>query len=1189
MNKYQKTSAIRLALKVNENFESNLKNAIETYKKNTADPEELCSRLIEILKKVIELFDKEEVKKDEYKSLLYKLKLSPHIIGSEFGLFISGSGRADSLRLNSRKLKGFFSTLFKKTNESLISLEKQLTEKNTPNFSPKNTRKILDEIFKSSLDIEHELLKRKAPTLKEAIDLIQKQNYHSDDLVPQEFAELQKTLAKLSKILDKLKESLSIFHEVITASLNEHTLTRQTTLEEREKKIKEEEDKLTQKVWAGDLKDNLNYISRFVAGHKNAFKATMNYLGKSINDNFITVEEAGKWTKKFYKIIAEGYKTEIKGLKKEVDELAKQIIGSDLEEFVKSNKDKIRVNKIKIDQNIKNSAINIFKKYLPDLPSNIKDDFLIKFLRNRILKVLIDNLIGKENKKYQIKPERKNAANELAKIINNKSEDNLEESQIIEILLNKKQKAAHTAGTNYTHIINKSNFIQNKNKVAKYIGNIKAKIATYKKDKKNLSHLALLVLDKKDENFDLLLVPKKFKKEFLYTLERLNEPVGDKKIYKIESLTLRSAKTLISANLGELIPFFKAGKWHTIFAFKAFLIKYLLDAGSINSTKAAALKCKVVEEFKKLIEYASLGGQEQKEADKFIGVVDKLICNSKNRFSHIELSHSFAEKSISIVEKDYSDVADFKKDFTELYNFVLVANVNSGKLIKLIQEAQKKFNNPNNLQFSNLFLLTSSGVKGNYRQNRRYLKEEKELLQSIKKQDFESIRLNPEIKIFLELGLDTQSSEELKELASKTRRGKDRLSIVFTITKNAKEEEDFLPAFAQDEDLETRIFELNKVVNENLKNAVRIGLDRGESELVSAVFGKIEEGRVKFQKIQVYYIDYKKIFDENQEGAVKIFLNPSLLFDENKPYTKYTKHLIEKEISQENLSYAKVIKDKVIMNADISSVVNQLMYITFADLNIEQVENLIVAEPGFVDKTKTIQLKFNGINSKKFGINASYLYLNGNITEDVKENFISAFLIKVLEHKLKIFNERVLPLIKIGQISIDTLPKNTKEALASNIAGVIAYLIEKEFNNQAIIHLEDLSAQFKDDHSKNGRAISREFEWALYRRLGKIENDFDLVPPKLGQTIYFAEIKKLKQAGIIKYLPTGKSSSFCPECLQFNFTNKDGIKKYIKITQKCQFCDFEIGNNELGIDSPDTLAAYNLIYPEFERRAINNN
>ncbi len=1172
MSKYQKTSAIRLALKVGDEFESNLKDAIDVYKKSIADPEKLYSELVKTLEKTIKLFEKDEIKKDEYKSLLSKLKLSPHIIRSEFGLSISGYGRSDSLRLNSYKLKGFFLDLFKKANQSIVELKKRLTEKNTPNFSPKNTRKILDEIFKNSLDIENDLLKRKAPTLKEAIDLIQKQNYHLDDIIPQEFSELQETLSKLSKVLHQLKESLSTSHEVITASLNEHALTRQTTLKEREESIKKEEYKLSEDAWKKFEKE-IPYIGKVARNHEKAMIATTEYIGRSIYNDHITVEELSKWTKKFYKILAEGYKNEIKGLKKEIDELAEQVIGSDIGSFVNSlNKDKL-IDSIKINDDIKNKATNIFKKYLPDLNS-IKGDFLFKFLRNRILKVLIDKLIEKENKKYQIKTEYKNAANNLAKIIR-KSKDDLEESEIIEILLNKRQRAAQTAGENYTRIINRSSFIDNKNKVARYVGNIKAKISTYKKDKRNLTHLALYVLDKDGEETALALIPKQFKKEFLYALEKLNKPEADKKIYKIESLTLRSAKSLMSANLGELIPFFKAGKWHTLLAYKTFLVKYLLDAGAIDKAKASRLKCNTTDEFKKLIEYELKNAKEQKEVDKFIEVADKLICNAKERFGHIKLTTLFAKKSISIIEKNYSDLIEFKKDFSELYNFVLVSSISLGKLIKLMQELQKRLIGTNNLQFENLFLLAVPGVKKGYRQNRRYLKEEEKLLKNIKKQDFNSMRLNPEMKIFLELGLDPKESEQLKELANKTRRGKDRLNVVFTVTKDVKEE-DFLPAFSQDDDLETRISELNKVVNENLKDAVRIGLDRGEAELVSAVFGKIKEDRVEFQKVKIYYIDYKKIFDENQEDAVKIFLNPSLLFDENKPYTKYIDYLIEKEISQENLSYAKIIKDKVIVNADISSVVSQLMYIIFLDLNDDRLGNIRVDKPIFVDKTKIIQPKFKGINSKKFGINASYLSPDEDITEKVRDNFILPFVTKILEHKLKIFNERTLPLIKAGQASIETLLKNTKEALASNIAGVIAYLVEKEFNKQALIHLEDLSTQYKDDHSKSGRAISREFEWALYRRLGKIENEFDLVPPRLGQTIYFAEIKKLKQAGIIKYLPTGKSSSFCPKCHSFNEN---------KIMQKCQFCDFEIGNNDLGIDSPDTLAAYNLIYPEFEKKA----
>ncbi len=738
-----------------------------------------------------------------------------------------------------------------------------------------------------------------------------------------------------------------------------------------------------------------------------------------------------------------------------------------------------------------------------------------------------------------------------------------------------KEQASKDAGEKFTVTLQRyaSKFIKIKNKVAREYGNLRAQAKSLDNARFFLSHLALLAFEKGKE-FDSEYTQVLFIPKILVKNKALNKAIESVQqnpthtIYELHSLTLSALKNkLIAKNVSELKPFLNTEKYPefvAVYAMKAFLCKFFIDR------RLCPIQIKL--------------------DDETFSAIMKALRKVKLANSHIsdELRNKIKEE---IIIPRHKSIEEFRKALEEKFYYLESKRVNLDALLSKLADELSKLNIKKEWKQkeNNIFV---GKVKFGQIRNRRYIKEFATLLDDIKNHRINHIRLNPEITLFF--------SEKEPENArhEKSRHNKNRFIVQFNYAKNKPGK--LLDAkFSDDEGLKQAYGKFNKDLELKIQEAknnnkyTRIGIDVGTSDFVSVVFfdnwennRDIKKEGFPFKKVKVYKIKNEaftaKAYIKTKKEPVYLWQNPSYFLHEDESKRAFKdvnlkervnpeEYIEEKTLYSFDTSSAKVINNKVIINADVGNYLKLLLIPVVKDMlqnnkTIDDISNIQISKKSINIQTRGESFQANGLAAEVSEISV------GLYNQSSKKGILRDVIEKIFK-QLECMENNIDKKVEFLEI----LEKRIKKVIASNI---VTSLTQLAITDQAIpeFFIESEPEAFLTDHEskrlgkKKQQSISREFPVALLRKLQK----YELVPPKINRQFMLRELEhsnnliKKMQLGIVHFIPASNTSRLCPVCMH----KKD--KKSV-----CSNCNFSEPNqdNSYGITSPDFQAAAVLANP----------
>ncbi len=503
----------------------------------------------------------------------------------------------------------------------------------------------------------------------------------------------------------------------------------------------------------------------------------------------------------------------------------------------------------------------------------------------------------------------------------------------------------------------------------------------------------------------------------------------------------------------------------------------------------------------------------------------------------------------------------------------------------------------------------------------------------------DTIRLNPEMKINFRRKDHTEHNYLSTNNYSDNRKCRDQFTLTTTFTLNPNSLHTDL-AFAKAEEIEEKIKDFNRDFNnQNWDTFYKYGIDRGNIELATLCIAKFNQ-------------DNKYLYDKNKKEKQEI-LKPTFPIEEQdikcyelrkdfyntkeKPSHKMVNfdNIKERRIfnnlsyfidridrddlfEQKNLAFidltkAKVIKDKIILNGDVFTYLKlkkeAAKKIIFENYN----ENSCISD---WEDDKGVHLKIDGKPfyywEKEYeGLELKdYTYTK----EDIKQRF-EEFL---QELQATDRSEHKPSANKINHL---------RDALVANMIGVISFLQDKysvQDKYPGFIVLEDLSRDMIDKHFQDLYInISRRLEYALFQKF----QTKGFVPPHIKDLIEIRElkvrerelaleqleqlkkdkgwgdknkeykskksdiiIKHIDQYGAIIFTSEKQTSDNCPYC-ENEWVYREEEKNHLKFTKHQYICGkhdkscgfdteniLDIHKEQISdeINDPDKVAAYNV-------------
>jgi len=458
-----------------------------------------------------------------------------------------------------------------------------------------------------------------------------------------------------------------------------------------------------------------------------------------------------------------------------------------------------------------------------------------------------------------------------------------------------------------------------------------------------------------------------------------------------------------------------------------------------------------------------------------------------------------------------------------------------------------------------------------------------------------SIRLNPEISIIWRAAKETRMGKygkgaKLYNPAMQNRYLHEQYTLCTTITENALNNEINF-AF---EDVKTKaaaVIKFNDKINLFLKKRLAdnqlwfYGIDTGQIEFATLALMNQDKKPQLFTVYELIQLDFSRLgFIYNGDHQLVLrnkpykaiqnlsyFVNQELYektFRDGKFQETFGKLFREKQVAAIDLTTAKVINNKIIINGDIITLLN--LKILNAERKIYQE---LIANPQDELKEKNYELYFD-IEGKD---NKKKIYQSRLEFEYIKPYpEIKKYLFDYFAGQQK------------NEARVEDQINQTRRVLVGNMIGVIHFLYLKY---PGVISIEDLDQlKIEADRKKFEGNIERPLEWALYRKF----QQEGYVPP-ISELVKLREIEgyaqringkgnneSLKQFGIIKFVSEKDTSKNCPACSEKAYAS-DGDANY-KTDKKekvfhCQKCGFHNRNNPLeygSLDSNDKIAAFNI-------------
>lgn len=715
------------------------------------------------------------------------------------------------------------------------------------------------------------------------------------------------------------------------------------------------------------------------------------------------------------------------------------------------------------------------------------------------------------------------------------------------------------------HFKKYKNFCEIYKTFSKYFGDIKAEIKALEKEKIDAERLkSWAVILEKDNQKYILTIPRdandnlQNSKKFIDNIQCQEN--GEWKLHSFESLTLRALNKLC----------FGMNK-------NTFIAEIENELKSKNSNFFEKGKPRRKDQF----------SNDGKELIKFYQTVLGL-CKTKELLK-IENFDGLKE----ILEKTYENQEDFEKDLKQSCYFKQAKIISEEIKEQLIEDFQGK-----------LYKITSYDLQ----------KDDPEILESLEnKQVLErnnpeihtkywldfwtkenadkkyDIRLNPEFKINFVEKIEYEIKNPDQPQTKKNRRMKDRYLLSTTITLDAHEKNADL-AFKKTDDIVSFIKKYNLEFNQKIGNPLDLyyyGIDRGQEELATLGLFKFSKNeKVKFVDQKGNGDEYHKpefidleLYEIKQLKATKRLTNKEVIAYKSPSEFIDDLNVIEK-ISQQScfdLSCAKLIKDKIVINGDMAT------YLKSKEISAKRA----IWEGFSKNEFRSERICFNGdkgalfLNIENQGKlkNKNLYYYDEKFAEFLPLDEVKTELQKYYDH-LKNKNQGV-QIITIDKIN------NLRDALCSNVVGIINHLQKKY---PGIICFEDLDIENKNQRiNENSAHFGSRIEFKLLQKFQTLS----LVPPIYKQAMSLQSKKQIDQLGVILYVETTGTSSNCPHC---GTKNPDKSNKWKNHSYKCinQNCNFDSSDKEKrngldAIDNSDKVATYNIAKRGLENFIYQNN
>jgi hypothetical protein len=786
---------------------------------------------------------------------------------------------------------------------------------------------------------------------------------------------------------------------------------------------------------------------------------------------------------------------------------------------------------------------------------------------------------------------------EKARIRNSSDNNNLKKQLMseIELLKQKRGKAINAAdkSTNGQFVTYKSfcNFYGN---VAKKHGKILNLINGIKKEKIESQQLKYWALIAEEENKHMLvLIPKEDDKarecrNFIVTNQNSS---GNKKIYWLESLTLRSLRKLCFG--------------------------YVENNTETNTFYPEIKKEFYKTKFKYFKNNKFLQGEYQLKTENVKIEFYKDVLTSE--YVKKVLNLPFKQLQEEVLNKKFDSLEDFAIALEKICYRIKVICEND-----IIQKLRLNYN-AQILEITNLDLRNKEKIN---------LKTHTQLWKLFWSENNKfngfDIRLNPEITISWRDAEESVVGKYGKgsKLYDKNKRNRylePQYTLITTISENSNSQTKNISFMEQDE-FEKQI----DYFNENIKKddvKFAIGIDNGIVELSSLCLyvpefkthENISNQDKKFNlKTTKYRFPVLTIIDKENEKKCKIIKNPSYFL--NREFFKKTfnatdleydemknKYFKEDHLLTIDLTMAKIINGNIVINGDIGSFLSlklkdaqKIIYELNDHIKKETDKKIIIKYGSELTEKEIDEINKNRKDEKKYNNEDeafdffAIVFIANHLSEikavfKNREYFSDLMEQDQIKEKLKQYNIKK----EISNEELSLKINHLKKSIVSNMIGIIDFLYRRYksiLGGDGIIIKEGFDTKKVEADLKSFQGnIYRMLEWGLYKKF----QNYGLVPPIKnllsirGDGIDDGDKNKIMRLGNIGFVSKANTSQDCPVCGEKDEDKSKNLENKKKKIFLCdnQNCTF---SSEGIMHSNDGIAAFNIAKRGFQN-FINEN
>jgi hypothetical protein len=529
-----------------------------------------------------------------------------------------------------------------------------------------------------------------------------------------------------------------------------------------------------------------------------------------------------------------------------------------------------------------------------------------------------------------------------------------------------------------------------------------------------------------------------------------------------------------------------------------------------------------------------------------------------------------------IINKEYENRDEFERDLKQACYYKKTVTISDDTKTKLISDFQ-----------GNLYKATSYDLE----------KDDEEVIKLTNKKQFDranpefhtkiwldfwldeneknnyEVRLNPEFKInFIEENPESLKDKKLGVL-NKNRKKSDRFLLSTTITFQAHDKNADL-AFKETKEITQFIDEYNKDFNKKIKpwDIYYYGLDRGQKELVTLGIYKFSETeKVEFTKengengnypkpafidLKVYQIKENKFLEKNEKGRVA--------YKSISEFMENTAVLEEISVSScFDMSCAKLIKDKVVVNGDIATY-----------LELKRVSALRkIYEGATKGKFKSDSICFDEDKGSLF----LHILNRGELKNEnlyfYDKRFEDILPLDAVKKELQDYYDALKTHGVVEMISIDKI-NHLRDALCANAVGILNHLQKQYFG---LIVFENLDIDNKNQRiSEFSENLASRIEWKILQKFQTLS----LIPPHIKKAMELQGGKEIDQLGLVVYIKTSGTSSNCPHCGTRGAKKDEKWKNHAFVCKNIN-CNFSTKyestrNGLIALDNSDSVATYNI-------------